>query len=1117
MNSYFKVLCAALLLVVGQRPLAAHDHAHANGGADAALYVQNKGQWDERVLYRAQSGNLTLFVERDRLTWVMLENAAFDLAHDWPHLSPEQQAAAMYRGHAWQVRFEGAGSTATVSHGEVAAAYHNYFIGNDRSQWASHVQVAGMVRFADLWPGVDLVLHSAQGGFKYDLELRPGADLSRVGFAYEGVDGVAIDKDGALVVRNSVGEVREALPESWYADDVHEPVRTAYRLMGNVLRFAFEENVDARRGVVIDPLLIASTFSGATGASNYGHCATFDDAGNIYTGARNFGPTYPATVGAFQTAFAGGGTDVSLSKYNPDGSSLVWASYLGGSSGENPHSMIATIDQRLVVFGSTNSANFPITASAYDATLGGTTDMFVTVVESDGGSLVGSTFMGGLGTDGTNAINLNYGDNFRGEVVLDAAGNICISGATASNDFPVTAGAYQTTLAGGQDAVVFSLDITCTSLLWSTYLGGAQNDMGFGLRVAGDGSVVVCGGTMSSGFPSTPGVYMDTYQGGTHDVFVARLSNSGTLLTASTFFGGNQSDCAFFIDLDQSGDIYIYGQSNTGIAIQPAGTYGMADGRLFIARFDPDLVNLEVSTTLGPSGTTALAPVAFLVDVCDHVYICGYNSASGMPLTPDALFTNGSFYLAAFDTDLTGLLFGTYYGGSHVDGGTSRFDKNGVIYQGVCSGMGSMVATPWAYATNQWVGWDVGVFKIDFQVSGTVANISTSALSACLPATFDMNAIGNALTWTWDLGDGSPLVTGPSVTYSYIQSGTYVVTLIGTDSASCNIADTVTIQITVSDPANLQPGFLSAPAGTCDGYFLDLTNTSTGGTQYFWDLGDGSTSQQASPSHTYNAPGSYTVTLTIVDPVCQDTASTAQQIVIPVPTMPYDLPSPQVLCADSYLVLDAGTGYDSYAWSTGPTSQTLTVMSTGNYTVTVTDGLCTASASVEVVPAPTYPPMPDGISCPGVPVTLAPTFNVQSILWNTGSTDAQLSVDESGTYWFDAIDSYGCAFSDTAIVLTPADVGGDPFVPNVFTPNGDGKNDTFRVPGLGLNAFSMMVFNRWGMKLYETTDPNRGWNGKMNNMSDLAPDGTYYYIISYRDPCKENVEETFKGVVTLLR
>ena len=124
--------------------------------------------------------------------------------------------------------------------------------------------------------------------------------------------------------------------------------------------------MDGSRSVVIDPVLVAATYSGGTNNSNYGHCATYDNAGGIYTGARNFGPTYPASVGAFQTAFGGGGTDISLSKYNPDGSEQIWAAYLGGSSGENPHSLITNAAGELIVLGSTNSGDFPITASAFD-------------------------------------------------------------------------------------------------------------------------------------------------------------------------------------------------------------------------------------------------------------------------------------------------------------------------------------------------------------------------------------------------------------------------------------------------------------------------------------------------------------------------------------------------------------------------------------------------------------------------------------------------------------------------------------------------------------------------------------------------------------------------------
>lgn len=1110
-------LSVILLVSINVHAGNGHDHDYTNNATITVnapqSFVQNLGQWNENVLFRTRVNGAAMFVERNAWTWSKLEESAADRMHDIALLSIEEQRSLVFNGHAWRMRFVNGGSD-KVTGTDKAAHYENYFLGNDRSKWKGHVPVFGGLIQHNVWPGIDVVLSKVNGNFKYDVVLAPGADPSLVALAYDGLDAMSIGANGELILKTSVGDVTEMAPVAFYGDEKGGAIPCSFLLDGSTVKFKFNTVVDGSRTIVIDPVLIAGTYSGATGASNYGHCASFDNAGNIYTAGRNFGPTYPATVGAFQTAMGGGGTDISLSKYSPDGSTLIWASYLGGSDGENPHSLFANGAEELVVLGSSNSSDFPITVGAFDNTIGGQ-DITVTHISTDGSVLIGSTFLGGSGSDGTNAMYENYGEAYRGEVIVDPVGNILISSFSSSTDFPVTTGAFQPTLAGGQDGVVAVLDPTCDQLLAATYIGGSSDDNAMGLRIASNGEIFVAGITQSSDLLIPTGAYSPTYGGGFRDGYVIRFSSDLTTQIAGTFFGTSGSDGAYFIDLDSADDVWIYGQTSGTVPVSPAGTYGaIGQGNIFIANITADLTAAPI-TTMIPGN---VAPVAFLVDVCDHIYISGYAANGALPTTADALYTTGSFYLASFDVGLTDILFGTHYGGSHVDGGTSRFDKNGIVYQGVCSGGQSMQSTPWAFATTNQIAWDIAVFKIDFETAGVQANVSSDAITGCVPATFNLVATGQAEEFLWDLGDGSPIITGDSITVVFDSVGTYLVTLIGNDTNSCNLADTTYITLNVYDPASTLADFVATPLSTCDGYFLQLDNTSIGANQFSWTFGDGATSTASAPTHEYAGPGTYQVSLVAVDGICISSDSTTMPVTFTTPSLPFDPASPGYLCPNGSTQISAGTGFDTYAWETGSTNATINVNEVGTYTVTVTDGFCTATDSIDVLLATLPGPMEDVYICGDDLGTLAPNFGVTNILWNTGSTEPTVAIQGGNTYSFVATDLQGCSVLDTIDVFHISPIRADNFIPNVFSPNGDQKNDVFGVDGIGFQDFRMEIYDRWGLKMYETTSIQKGWNGGLDNATgSKVPDGTYFYIITFKDRCADDTLAEHHGHVTLVR
>ena len=195
----------------------------------------------------------------------------------------------------------------------------------------------------------------------------------------------------------------------------------------------------------------------------------------------------------------------------------------------------------------------------------------------------------------------------------------------------------------------------------------------------------------------------------------------------------------------------------------------------------------------------------------------------------------------------------------------------------------------------------------------------------------------------------------------------------------------------------------------------------------------------------------------------------------------------------------------------------ITVDQPGTYTVEVTDGFCTGADTIVVITQPGHSEVEDKTFCPGDEELVVLPDPVTSIVWSTGSTDTTLLVNTPGIYWFDAIDVFGCTWTDTLLVTIIDTQVGEPIIPNVFSPNGDASNDLYLITGVDADEFELEIYNRWGMKVFTTTSVTRGWNGKLDNGSEPVPEGTYYYVVTYKDDCAQVPSTTLTGHITLLR
>jgi hypothetical protein len=410
---------------------------------------------------------------------------------------------------------------------------HNYFLGNDPSQWRSDVPLYRAVRYRGVHPGVDVRAREQDGHFEYDLLLQPGAELEPVEIAVEGIERMHLDGEGALVLETRLGPVRMTTPLSWEEGPSGERslVTCRYVLRGED-RFGFEV-LGRRPGwtLVVDPGLVWSTFLGGTN-SDQANAIALDAQGAATVAGTTNSINFPTTPGAFDTTYDGGNTvgDAFVTRLSATGSGLVYSTFLGGGRDDSAHALALDAQGAATVAGYTYAADFPTTPGAFDTTHSGGNriDAFVTRLSQTGSSLVYSTFLGGTADDRAYAI------------ALDAQGATTVAGYTGSTDFPTTTGAFDTSYTGGiSDAFVTRLSPTGSSLDYATFLGGTDSDDRPVLALDAQGAATVAGVTYSSDFPTTPGAFGTSHNGG-GDGFVTRLD---MLPTGVSAFGRSTPGC----------------------------------------------------------------------------------------------------------------------------------------------------------------------------------------------------------------------------------------------------------------------------------------------------------------------------------------------------------------------------------------------------------------------------------------------------------------------------------------------------------------------------------------------------------------------------------------------
>ncbi|MFN0150006.1 MAG: hypothetical protein ACKVU1_04730 [bacterium] len=626
-------------------------------------FIENRGQWDASVKFAMQGAGGAVWLARDAILVDRLATRA--PAPPLPRrgagsLDAPDAASARERGVVLRVRFVGANPALLVAGEGALSTRYNYFLGADPSRWQSNVRGYASVRYDNIYPGIDLVYRMSGDRLKYDVIVEPGADASLFALEYEGAEGVRVAADGTLRIDTAIGTFVEEAPRIYQESSAGRvEVAGEYRALGAARAGYTVGAYDRRLPLVIDPSLSWSTFLGGSQA-DVGSAIALDANGKALVVGSTLSQEFPTTVGVYDRIF-NGNYDVFITKVSALGRMLAFSTFLGASKADFASAAVLAVDEKIVVTGATASESFPTTPGAIDRTYnGGASDGFVAVLTSQGEALVYSTLLGG-----------SSDDNVTG-VTLAGLDNAVVAGWTGSPNFPATFGAFDTSHNGGSDAFVSRLNAAGSAFVYSTFLGGADEDLANAVASSGQGAALVVGNTSSNGFPTSASAFDRTWNGAL-DGFAASFDIATGAFLSASYLGGATNDYANAVIADAQGNAIIAGETESEDFPTTAGAYarffsGFSDA--FITKFSRTNDALLFSTYLG--GRQLDGAFAVALDTQRRVVVAGYTASGDFPITEGYIGqTNNRGVTDAFVSQLSEtastLVYSTYLGGIQPD------------------------------------------------------------------------------------------------------------------------------------------------------------------------------------------------------------------------------------------------------------------------------------------------------------------------------------------------------------------------------------------------------------------------------------------------------------------
>ena len=771
----------------------------------------NQGQTDPQVQYLVRGGGQTLFLTANR---AVLSLMTADPEAPGALRSVQRESARKRHGAAIRMNLLNSKTPDSIEPADPLPGKVNYLIGRDSSQWHTDIPTYGRIVYHGVYPGVDLAYYGTQGSLEYDLIAHPGADANAIQVQFEGADRIRLSPDGDLILDSAAGPVRWKKPYV-YQDDhgVRRPIAANYRLKkGNTVEFALAR-YDRKLALVIDPVLVYSTFMDGTGINGAFTMAV--DSTGIYANGATYASDFPTTAGVLEPRLQGQ-LDAVASKLNPQGNALLYSTYLGGSSATLLSSAVVGSDGSVYLAGPTNSEDFPTTIGAYQpyynifsAEMG-----FVTHLTPTFNGLYFSTYLGGSVNDSIVS------------VVEDPSGNVYVAGITESYDYPTTNGAFLTNYNGyDNEAFVAKFNPLGTQLLYSTYLGGSGDESvalpqnlqiapqisysyAINLAVDASGYAYIGGVTTSCDFPTTSGAFQTVNPCDDGIAYVVKLNTGGTGVVYSTLLGGTTFDAIVSVRVDSTGSVLVTGVTASTNFPTTSGAFsrtyagGAEDG--FAARLNPAGSALTYSTYFGGSDQEAIVTGDLASN--GDVLLSGLTFSSNLPTTAGTYQNTygggGDCFLTVLDPTLSHLIDSTYVGTSAMDSGSAFFGTGPTdLLLAVNTFSDSFPTTAGAYqTTGRAPSGDGSAVYARFTVNATTAGPSLS--------------IGKSHS-----GNFAPGQTG----------AVYTVTV---GNASGAAATSGTVTVTENPPAGETLQSMSGSGWSCGGNTCTRSDTLAGGTNY---------------------------------------------------------------------------------------------------------------------------------------------------------------------------------------------------------------------------------------------------------------------------------------------
>jgi len=675
--------------IYGQ-PLCLHPPAGRQVRKANIAFEENLGQFDPQVIFAGKGDGQTVYLTGDEATFVIPMPEKRHLMED-RRAEPTREKSVSREEYALKMKFMGASYRPQAFFEEELDGVLSYFKGNDPSKWVTGIARYGRVTEKELYRGIDITWYENNDGrMEFDLIVGPKGDPDQIDLEFKGADRISVDEKGNLLIETAAGTMRQDKPIVYQVvNGLKQPVEGRYNVSNYRVGFALG-SYDRSKTLVIDPPvpLVYSTYMGGDGIDRISSIK-LDSVNSVYvagyTGSTDFPQTYgtnPAGTDAFVTklnpngngvaysAFLSGSAtdsaeglavdgngnayvtgwtgsndfpvswiaydktynglnDAFVTKINSTGTSLLYSTYLGGSGDEFGFPIALDSGNNAYVAGKTSSTNYPTSVTAFDHSLGGAVDAFITKLSPTGNSMVYSSYLGGNSSDAA------YG------VAIDASGNAYLTGSSGAG-FPVTAGAYSTVQDANGSCFVTKFNFNASGLIYSSVIGGSLRDGTSAIALDSSNNAYITGYTLSSNYPTTFGAYDISLGRAASSAVVTKLNSSGSSLIYSTYLGGTAGNAGGYgIKVDSLQDIYVTGETDSSTFPVKADafdtTYNGGRDTFLTKMHGSPFAQLAQSTFLGGSGVDVSGDIA--LTAIEDAYVAGYTTSANFPITPGVLKT----------------------------------------------------------------------------------------------------------------------------------------------------------------------------------------------------------------------------------------------------------------------------------------------------------------------------------------------------------------------------------------------------------------------------------------------------------------------------------------------